>query len=65
MTDTLKVYLTEFEYNGVTYDGPNIVAKNFKEAVRHADDLGIIVVGKLDTFIFKKIIVLILKLQIR
>ena len=51
MTDTLKVYLTEFEYNGVTYDGPNIVAKNFKEAVRHADDLGIIVVGKLDTFI--------------
>ena len=51
MTDTLKVYLTEFEYNGVTYDGPNIVAKNFKEAVRHADDLGIIVVGKLDTSI--------------
>ena len=51
MTDTLKIYLTEFEYDGVTYDGPNIVAKNFKEAEQHADDLGIIVVGKLDTLI--------------
>ena len=51
MTDTLKIYLTEFEYDGVTYDGPNIVAKNFKEAEQHAEDLGIIVVGKLDTFI--------------
>lgn len=51
MNDTLKIYITEFEYDGVTYDGPNIVAKNFKEAEQHADDLGIIVVGKLDTLI--------------
>ena len=42
MNDTLKIYITEFEYDGVTYDGPNIVAKNFKEAEQHADDLGII-----------------------
>lgn len=47
----MKIYITEFEYDGVTYDGPNIVAKNFKEAEQHAEELGIIVVGKLDTFI--------------
>jgi|TARA_B100001059_G_C17691347_1_gene505121 hypothetical protein len=49
MTDNLKIYLTEFEYDGVTYDGPNIIADSFEEAEQHAENLGMIVVGKLDT----------------
>ena len=50
MTDTLKIYLTSLNTTELPTTDRNIVAKNFKEAV-HVDDLGTIVVGKLDTFI--------------
>lgn len=43
----LKIYLTEFWYEGKRYAGQNITAKSFDEAQKIANDLGLILVGEL------------------
>tara|TARA_R100000742_G_C4270536_1_gene89252 strand:- start:886 stop:1068 length:183 start_codon:yes stop_codon:yes gene_type:complete len=47
----MKVFITEFTHNGVTYEGPTVVASSFDEAEQEADVYGCVVVGIIDTVV--------------
>ena len=48
---SLKVFLTEFRFQGTIHEGPNIIAESFEEAEEQAEHYGVIVVGMLDGII--------------
>ena len=47
----MKIFLTEFKYEGKTFEGPTILASSFEEAEKQADNYDVIVVGILDTVV--------------
>jgi|TARA_R100001530_G_scaffold126846_3_gene95849 hypothetical protein len=44
----MKIFITEFIYKGVTYEGPPIIARNFAKAEKEAKRYDVKVVGELD-----------------
>ena len=47
----MKIFLTEFEYDGKTFEGPTILASSFEEAEKQAKNYDVTVVGLLDTVV--------------
>lgn len=47
----MQIYLTEFTYDGRSYEGPKIIAKNYADAERQAEHYEVSVVGVLDMII--------------
>ena len=43
----MKIYLTEFTWDGAEYSGPNIVAKTLEEAKLICESFGCRIVGEL------------------
>ena len=50
----MKIYLTEFIVNDITYAGPNIVAKDFDSAEFAALENGLTIVGELNSLFVEK-----------
>ena len=50
----MKIYLTEFIVNDITYAGPNIVAKDFDSAEFAALENGLTIVGELNSLYVDK-----------
>jgi|TARA_R110001592_G_scaffold270050_1_gene536365 hypothetical protein len=44
----MKIFLTEFTYEGKDYVGPKIIAKNYKDAELQAEHYEVFIVGMLD-----------------
>tara|TARA_R100001143_G_C3332133_1_gene120009 strand:- start:187 stop:369 length:183 start_codon:yes stop_codon:yes gene_type:complete len=47
----MKIFLTEFQYDGKTFEGPTILASSFEEAEKQAKNYDVTVVGILDTVV--------------
>tara|TARA_R110001606_G_scaffold127961_1_gene262365 strand:+ start:565 stop:747 length:183 start_codon:yes stop_codon:yes gene_type:complete len=47
----MRIYLTEFSYDGKDYEGPKIIAKTYEDAERQAEQYEVSVVGVLDMVI--------------
>jgi len=47
----MKIFLTEFKYEGKTFEGPTVVANSFHEAEQEAELYGCTIVGILDTVV--------------
>jgi|TARA_R110000803_G_scaffold44979_3_gene95028 hypothetical protein len=47
----MKIFLTEFQYDGKTFEGPTILASSFEEAEKQAKNYDVTVVGLLDTVV--------------
>jgi len=50
----MKIFLTEVEYYGKTYAGPNIVAEDIESATLVAENNGLVLVGELETIVVEK-----------
>tara|TARA_R100000935_G_C2773102_1_gene138497 strand:- start:242 stop:424 length:183 start_codon:yes stop_codon:yes gene_type:complete len=46
----MRLFLTEYEKEGKSYGGPLIIASDWEEAEKQAEDFNIIVVGELFDF---------------
>lgn len=47
----MKIYITEFEKDGKSYYGPYLYADSWESAEIAAEELGVILVGELDTVV--------------
>ena len=47
----MKIYLTEFEINGLRVQGPNIVASSWDIAAQAAEENNLILTGQLDNIL--------------
>ena len=52
----MKIYLTEFIVNDITYAGPNIIAKDIESAEFAALENGLTIVGELNSLYVDKTI---------
>tara|TARA_R110000803_G_scaffold26972_1_gene63280 strand:- start:4340 stop:4522 length:183 start_codon:yes stop_codon:yes gene_type:complete len=46
----MRLFLTEYQKEGKSYGGPLIIASDWEEAERQAEDFNIIVVGEIHDF---------------
>ncbi len=46
----MRLFLTEYQKEGKSYGGPLIIASNWEEAEKQAEDFNIIVVGEIHDF---------------
>ena len=49
--ESMKIFITEFEWDGVKYDGPKIYAKDFASAQAQAEYLGVTLLGTLEAVV--------------
>ena len=47
----MKIFLTEVDYYGKSFAGPNIVADNIESATKVAENNGLTLVGELETIV--------------
>ena len=47
----MKIFLTEVDYYGKVFAGPNIVADNIESATKVAENNGLTLVGELETIV--------------
>lgn len=47
----MKIFATEFEHDGKTYDGPNIIAKDFDQAEALGILKGLTVLGEITDYV--------------
>ena len=47
----MKIFLTEIDYYGKVFAGPNIVADNIESATKVAENNGLTLVGELETIV--------------
>lgn len=47
----MKIFITEFEWDGVKYDGPKIYAHDFASAQAQAEYLGVTLLGTLEAVV--------------
>ena len=50
----MKIFLTEVDYYGKVFAGPNIVAENMEVADKVAEENGLTLVGELETIVVQK-----------
>jgi predicted RecB family endonuclease len=48
----MRIFATQFEHDGKTYAGPNIIARDFEQAEAIAELKGIEVVGELTDYVY-------------
>jgi len=51
---TMKIFLTEVDYYGKIFAGPNIVAEDMESATLVAENNGLVLVGELETIVVEK-----------